>query len=59
MGALCFPLTVGGSSVYLGLCTQAQAPVGNAAFTDGAPVSAASFDATFPYLQTPLAGSSF
>ena len=48
-----------GASVDLGLCTQDQAPVGSAPFTDGAPVSAANFDTKFPYLQTPLAGSSF
>jgi hypothetical protein len=59
MGRLCYPLTVNGSNMDLGLCTQDQAPVGTAPFTDGAPVSAASFDTHFPYLQTPLAGSSF
>lgn len=57
MGRLCHPLTIGGNSVDLGLCTPANAPVGNVPFTDGAPVSAADFDTTFPYLTTPLAGS--
>jgi hypothetical protein len=57
MGRLCYPLTIGGNSVDLGLCTAANAPVGNVPFTDGAPVSAADFDTTFPYLTTPLPGS--
>jgi len=39
------------------LCTPANAPVGNVPFTDGAPVSAADFDTTFPYLTTPLPGA--
>ncbi len=57
MGRLCHPLTIGGGSVDLGLCQPSQAPVGLAPFTDGAPVSAADFDATFPYLRTPFPGS--
>ncbi len=57
MGRLCHPLTIGGNSVDLGLCTPANAPVGNVPFTDGAPVSAADFDTTFPYLTTPLPGA--
>ena len=59
MGALCYPLPIGtgGAPTNLGLCTPAQAPVGNAAFTDGAPINALDFDQTFPYLQTPLPGS--
>jgi hypothetical protein len=57
MGRLCHPLMLGGNSVDLGLCTPAQAPLGTAPFTDGAPVSAADFDATFPYLATPLPGA--
>jgi len=57
MGRLCYPLTIGGNSVDLGLCTAANAPVGNVPFTDGAPVSAADFDTTFPYLTTPLPGA--
>lgn len=57
MGALCYPLTIGGNSVDLGLCTATNAPVGNVPFTDGAPVSAADFDTTFPYLTAPLPGS--
>jgi hypothetical protein len=57
MGRLCYPLTIGGNNVDLGLCTAANAPVGNVPFTDGAPVSAADFDTAFPYLTTPLSGS--
>jgi hypothetical protein len=59
MGRLCYPLQLNNASVNLGLCAPADANAGTAAFTDGAPVSAADFDAQFPYLQTPLAGSSF
>jgi hypothetical protein len=57
MGRLCHPLTIGGGSVDLGLCEPADAPVGTAPFTDGAPVGAADFDTAFPYLRTPLPGS--
>jgi hypothetical protein len=59
MGRLCYPVPVNGTPTDLGLCTQAQAPVGNVAFTDGAPISAAAFDQSFPYLKTPLSGSAF
>jgi hypothetical protein len=58
MGRLCYPLTLNGSSVDLGLCKPSDANTGMAPFTDGAPVTAADFDLHFPYLQTPLAGSS-
>jgi Domain of unknown function (DUF4331) len=57
MGRLCYPIPVNGTPTDLGLCTPANAPVGNVPFTDGAPVSAADFDATFPYLTTPLPGA--
>ena len=57
MGRLCHPLTIGGSSVDLGLCVPADAPIGTAPLTDGAPVTAADFDTRFPYLRTPLPGS--
>jgi hypothetical protein len=59
MGALCYPLPIGanGAAANLGLCTPAQAPVGNVPFTDGAPISALDFAQTFPYLNTPLPGS--
>jgi len=57
MGRLCHPLTIGGNSVDLKLCTPTDAPVGTVPFTDGAPISAMDFDMSFPYLNTPLAGS--
>ncbi|HEY1314249.1 MAG TPA: DUF4331 domain-containing protein [Steroidobacteraceae bacterium] len=59
MGALCYPLPIGANKAptNLGLCTPANAPVGNVPFTDGAPVNALDFDQTFPYLKTPLPGS--
>lgn len=57
MGRLCHPVPVNGAQTDLGLCTPANAPVGLAPFTDGAPVSARDFDATFPYLRTPLPGA--
>ena len=57
MGRLCHPLTIGGDSVDLGLCKPADAPIGLAPITDGAPVSAADFDVAFPYLRTPFPGS--
>jgi Domain of unknown function (DUF4331) len=49
MGALCH--------LPLNLCKPENAPVGNAPITDGAPISAADFDTSFPYLRTPIAGS--
>jgi hypothetical protein len=57
MGRLCHPIPVAGKATDLGLCKPADAPVGTAPFTDGAPVSAADFDAKFPYLRTPNPGS--
>ena len=57
MGRLCYPIPVNGTPTDLGLCTPANAPVGNAPFTDGAPVSAQDFDLEFPYLRTPLPGA--
>jgi hypothetical protein len=57
MGALCYPIKIGADTVDLKLCTADNAPVGFAPFTDGAPVSAADFDSTFPYLTTPLPGA--
>jgi hypothetical protein len=58
MGRLCHPIPVNGTATDLGLCRPADAPVGLAAFTDGAPLSAADFDTRFPYLRTPTAGAS-
>jgi len=58
MGRLCYPIPVSGVQTDLGLCKPADAPVGNAPFTDGAPVTSADFDTAFPYLRTPLSGES-
>lgn len=70
MGALCEDLPLGAElgvagavedtptdNVNLGLCKPEDAPVGTAAFTDGAPLSATELQTTFPYLNTPLPGS--
>ena len=57
MGRLCYKIPVNGTPTDLGLCKTTDAPVGNVAFTDGAPVSAADFDETFPYLRTPIPGA--
>ncbi len=57
MGRLCHPIPVNGAPTSLGLCTPADAPVGTAPFTDGAPLSAADFDTRFPYLRTPNPGA--
>lgn len=59
MGALCHDLPLGdnGAGVNLLLCSPEDAPIGKAALTDGAPISAADFDNSFPYLLTPYPGS--
>ena len=57
MGRLCHPVPVNGTPTDLKLCTPEQAPLGKVAFTDGAPISAADFDETFPYLRTPIPGA--
>jgi len=65
MGALCHPIavdldssgTAGDEGDNLGLCTPADAPVGTAPFTDGAPQNAEQFTNAFPYLTTPITGS--
>lgn len=57
MGRLCHPVPINGTPTDLGLCTPANAPVGTAPFTDGAPLSAADVGNAFPYLNTPIAGS--
>ena len=54
MGRLCYPVPINGVQTDLGLCTPANAPVGNAAFTDGAPISAGELQNAFPYLNSPL-----
>jgi hypothetical protein len=58
MGRLCYPVPLNGKDTDLGLCKPADAPVGKAPFTDGAPISAQDFDTQFPYLRTPLPGAS-
>lgn len=58
MGRLCHPVPVNGTLTDLKLCDSPdQAPLGKVAFTDGAPISAADFDETFPYLRTPIPGA--
>jgi hypothetical protein len=66
MGRLCHPVPLGqelsgdptaADDINLGLCAPADAPVGTAALTDGAPIKPTDLRATFPYLNTPLAGS--
>eukprot|EP00211_Chloroparvula_japonica_P001542 CAMPEP_0119119144 /NCGR_PEP_ID=MMETSP1310-20130426/759_1 /TAXON_ID=464262 /ORGANISM="Genus nov. species nov., Strain RCC2339" /LENGTH=550 /DNA_ID=CAMNT_0007108561 /DNA_START=21 /DNA_END=1673 /DNA_ORIENTATION=+ len=57
MGRLCYDIPVNGELVNLGFCDSNNAPVGNVAFTDGAPLDAYDVDAAFPYLRTPLPGS--
>ena len=57
MGRLCYPIPVGGKPTDLGLCTPADAPTGQVAFTDGAPSNAANIQAVFPYLNPPLRGA--
>lgn len=49
MGVLCH--------LDLGLCTADQAPIGDQPLTDGAPISALDFDASFPFLTTPTPGA--
>ena len=65
MGALCHPIAVdldemdgaGSDGDVLPFCTPDQAPVGDAALTDGVVQEASMFDETFPYLTTPIPGS--
>jgi len=58
MGALCYPIKIGNDMVDLKVCDKPEdAPLGQAPFTDGAPVSAGDFDNAFPYLTTPLPGA--
>ncbi len=69
MGALCHDLPLGeelggtDDMVNLNLCgptaeeSRAAAPVGTAAFTDGAPLRASDLQNAFPYLNTPIPGS--
>ncbi len=70
MGVLCHKLPLGAELgvpgaventpsdyVNLGYCTPENAPVGTAAFTDGAPIRASELQNKFPYLNTPLPGA--
>jgi hypothetical protein len=57
MGRLCYPVPINHVQTDLGLCTAANAPVGNVAFTDGAPISARDLQNVFPYLNAPIPGS--
>lgn len=57
MGRLCYPVPINGVPTDLGLCKPSDAPVGNAALTDGAPISATELQNAFPYLNSPLSVS--
>jgi Domain of unknown function (DUF4331) len=59
MGAFCYdlPMATDGTLSNLNICAPDDAPVGNVALTDGAPMSALDFDITFPFLLTPYPGS--
>jgi hypothetical protein len=57
MGALCYPVPINGTPTDLGVCTPANAAVGNVPFTDGAPISATDLQNVFPYLNAALPGS--
>jgi hypothetical protein len=57
MGRLCYPVPIAGTQTDLGLCKTTDAPVGNVAFTDGAPISAMDVQNAFPYLNPPIPGS--
>ncbi len=54
MGRLCYPVPINGTPTDLGLCKPADAPIGQAALTDGAPISASELQNAFPYLNPPL-----
>jgi len=55
MGALCV-LTGADDTLHVG-CKPTDAPAGGLALTDGVRKTAANYDATFPYLTTPLPGN--
>ncbi len=57
MGRLCYTVPINGAQTDLGLCKPADAPVGQVAFTDGAPISARDVQGVFPYLNSPIPGS--
>ena len=58
MGRLCYPVPINGVQTDLGLCKPSDAPTGMVAYTDGAPISARDVQNAFPYLNTPIPGSS-
>ncbi len=55
MGALCV-LTGANDTLKVG-CKPSDAPAGGAALTDGVRKTAADYQATFPYLNTPIPGN--
>ncbi|NUO74045.1 MAG: DUF4331 domain-containing protein [Frateuria sp.] len=55
MGALCV-LTGASDTLQVG-CRPGDAPAGGLPFTDGVRKTAANYDATFPYLTTPIPGN--
>ena len=57
MGRLCHPVPIAGEQTDLGLCNPEDANVGTAPFTDGAPITALELQNSFPYLNTPIPGS--
>ncbi len=70
MGALCHPVPLGAELgvegaeedtetdlINLGFCSPDQAPIGNVALTDGAPIAASELQNRFPYLNSPVPGS--
>ncbi len=57
MGRLCHPVPIADTLTDLGLCTPADAPVGTAPFTDGAPIAAVELQNVFPYLNNPIPGA--
>jgi len=62
MGALCHPIAIdldgdGEAADNLGICSPADAPIGNVALTDGVPLDANNFEQSFPYLLVPYPGS--
>jgi Domain of unknown function (DUF4331)/CHRD domain len=56
MGVLCHPIAALGN-LDLGLCDPADAPDGLLPYTDQTYQGPDQFDAVFPYLRTPVAGS--
>lgn len=57
MGRLCYPVPINGTPTQLGYCKPSDAPTGNVAYTDGAPLNADYTMARFPYLNPALRGA--